>query len=379
MLTAPLALALALLGCTPDALPSAPGAEATAKGGFPGGGFPGGGFPGGDDLRWPGAEWEVVDPADVGADAGALEDAYDYAFLPRLNTQSVVIVKDGAIIAEWYDAGHDADSVGTSWSVAKSFTSALIGMSLDSGDIGSLDDSVADYLTDWEGTAEAAVTLRDLLEMRSGLSTAGDSTIYWSGDALADALSRRLRHTPGTHWEYINQDSQLLGGVLETLHGVSLAEHAEEALLEPLGIEGTWWSDTAGNTLAYCCLDATSRDFARFGLLYARGGEWDGEQLVPSSYVRTSTRAPIGSSGYGYQWWLPWWSTHESLFMAVGYHEQYIYVFPERDLVVVRNGDYTHMGPDAVVDGTSYHDSTGATGWDDEAFLEPILEAFDGP
>ena len=388
-----LAALFSLLACgpAPEDAAFAPGAAIAGKGGgfpggaFPGGGFPGGAFPGGafpgggDDLRWPGATWDELAPAEVGADASLLEDAFDYAAQPRMNTQSVVVVKDGAIIGEWYDSGEDADSVATSWSMAKSVVSALIGMHLDEGTIGSLDDSIADYLTDWAGTPEAAVTLRDLLEMRSGLSSAGDASIYWSSDALASALSRSLRYTPGTHWAYINQDTQLLGGALEVISGAPLAEHADAILLSRLGIEATWWSDLAGNTLAYCCMDATSRDFARFGLLYARGGAWDGEQLVPAAYVRASTHAPLGSSGYGYQWWLPWWSTTENLFMAVGYHEQYIYVFPDRDLVVVRNGDYTHVGPDAVTDGTSYHDTTGATGWSDEAFLALILDAFDGP
>ena len=183
----------------------------------------------------------------------------------------------------------------------------------------------------------------------------------------------------------------LLSGVIEQATGMSVAEYAEQELFGPLGIDQVdWWQDAAGHTLTYCCLDTTTRDFARFGQLYLDGGAWGEEQVVPAEWVAESVTPSPSFEGYGYQWWLEG-ETDDRLppdtFAAEGHDGQFIYVIPSLDLVVVRNGRYVkHDGP-AIADPNlfGYYPSDGLgvnrgtfppeNGWDHAAFLLPIIES----
>lgn len=349
-------------------------------------------------------EWNVADPADHGLDADALDDAREYAFTEGRNTQGVVVVHDGAIVGEWYDDGADEESWAASWSMAKSFTSALIGIAIDEGDIASVDEPMVTWYPDWEDTPREDITLRDVLQMASGLDytesyNPGDlessdiiQMVLFQQDQLAYAAGRPALEEPGTVWNYSSGDTQLLSGVLEQVTGMSAAEYAEEKLFEPLGVDQVeWWRDAEGHTLTYCCLDTTSRDFARFGLLYLEGGAWEGQQVVPEEWVADSLEPSDALEGYGYQWWLTGVGNDElpdDLYAARGHDGQYTYVVPSLDLVVVRNGTYIKHDGEPVADPNLFEfypdgiDPSRGTvapdpsvGWDDAEFLAPILEA----
>ena len=198
--------------------------------------------------------------------------------------------------------------------------------------------------------------LRHVLQMSSGLDWVEDyeagspeqsdiiQQVVAETDQLAYAAGQPALHEPGTVFNYSSGDTMLLSGVLEQATGMSVAEYAEQELFGPLGIDqAEWWSDAEGNTLTYCCLDTTSRDFARFGQLYLNGGLWGDEQVVSADWVADSVEPAPTYDGYGYHWWLAA-SRHEvlpdDLYSANGHDGQYTYVIPSLDLVVVRNGIY---------------------------------------
>jgi len=348
----------------------------------------------------PGDEWAVATPEAEGMDATTLAQAKDYAFADGMNTQGVVVVHGGKIVAEWYADGASADSWAASWSMAKSFTSALIGIAIEEGEIPGVDEPMTTWYPEWKGTPKEKITLRDVLQMSSGLkwnenydpSSLGQSEIIemvvGQRDELAYAASRPAEVDPGTRWSYSSGDTMLLSGVLQKATGMPVAEYAKGKLFDPIDIEKVdWWRDGGGHTLTYCCLDTTSRGFARLGLLYLRHGVWGGEQVVPEQWVDDSTTAaPASDDAYGYQWWLDVEVDPDTSFAAIGHDGQWIYVLPEHDLVVVRNGTYVKDPGPAVADPNlfSRYPSDGLVPgkgtsspkeWDDKSFLTPIVDS----
>jgi CubicO group peptidase (beta-lactamase class C family) len=352
----------------------------------------------------PGADWDVREPDAVGMDGAALEAARGYAFAEGRNTQGVVVVRDGVIVAEWYDDEAGEDSWAASWSVGKSFTSALVGIAVEEGFIPSVDEPMTTYFPQWEGMPREDITLRDVLQMASGLDFTESydpsdiessdiiQMVLFQEDQLAYATDRPSLHPPGTEFNYSSGDTQLLSGVIEQATGMTAGEYAREKLFDPIGIEQVeWWEDTAGNTLTYCCLDTTSRDFARFGLLYLNEGAWGDQQVVPKEWVADSLASSDAFEGYGYQWWLSG-NTDDELpadtFSARGHDGQYIYVIPSLDLVVVRNGVYIKYDgepvadpnlfaryPNSVVEDLGTVGMDPDLGWDDAEFLAPIVDS----
>ncbi|HEY8514237.1 MAG TPA: serine hydrolase [Candidatus Binatia bacterium] len=333
-------------------------------------------------LRWPGEEWFVSTPEAEGMDSTILEGAREYAFAEGRNTQGVVVVRNGAIVAEWYAEGAGPTTLATSWSMAKSFAGTLIGIAIDRGDIPSLDVPLTEFFPQWRGTDKEGVTLRHLLEMRSGIEwneITDNIPLYGNNtDQLTVALNRPQRFAPGTAWNYSSADSMLISGVIEAATGRSAKEYAEEHLLGPIGLPGEWWIDASGHALTYCCLDAPTREYARFGLLFARGGEWDGRQVVSREWVEEATRPLAEAPFYGLHWWsnsnramAP--NAPAELFAARGLHSQDIYVIPSLDLVVVRNGLYERAGTEAVRTGANFHRTQAPSSWSVDEFLAPVL------
>ena len=276
---------------------------------------------------WPGNTWQVVDPARANMDNVKLQQALDYAFVENRNTQAVVIIRHGVIVAEKYSDDKNRFSLATSWSTAKSFTSALIGMVINQGLISSVDDKACLYLSDWDcdeavclsldcPKARSEISIRDLLEMRSGLEdeNIGGLSIYSSvDDQLFFALNRLAVKTRGTEFLYSNSDSMILSGILENATGMTVKELAERDLFSTIDMTGEWWSDKEGHTMTYCCIDATTRDFARFGLLFARNGMWRNDQIIQAQWVDDSTSPAEGLDYYGLHWWTSVSYTHLTL------------------------------------------------------------------
>jgi len=352
-----------------------------------------------DDPPW---DWPVETPAEQGMDAATLDGARAYAFQDGKNTQGVVVTRRGVLVAEWYEDGRGPDSYAASWSMAKSFTSALIGIALDEGKLAGVDVPLVDYYPQWQGSPRDQISIEHILHMASGLewleaydlSMANESDtvqlVLTTGSPLDYVLAKPLESPPGTVFEYSSGDTLLLSGVLAEATGERAGDYGQRRLLSRLDIaDAEWWRASTGETLTYCCLDMTSRDFARFGLLYMQHGMWNGQQVVPADWVDASlTPSPL-YRGYGYQWWLIGEDDSRlpaDTFAAEGFDGQYIYVIPSLELVVVRNGHYDKdLGP-PIADPTLFlrYPSNGLTpgagtvppdSWDDAAFLGPIIDS----
>jgi CubicO group peptidase (beta-lactamase class C family) len=267
---------------------------------------------------WPSDEWRVESGVEQGMNPKLLASAGEFAVLPGSHTQGVVVIRHGVIVGEWYEPGRDATSFGASWSVAKSIASGLIGVAIQRGDVADENVSMADFYPAWAGTDKAAITLRHALQMTTGLSWSENHATTQSPlsdigqmasqerDQLSFVTNKPLHDPPGRLFSYSSGDSMLFSGVIEAATGLSAGEYARRHLFGPLGMaRAEWWSDAVGHTLTYCCVDAPTREFARFGLLYARNGRWHGSQILPERWVRDSAAAVYdeeGMQGYGYQW-----------------------------------------------------------------------------
>lgn len=285
-------------------------------------------------------------PADHGIEACNVTDVLDHVFTDRA-VQSVLLVADGAVLSERYADGFDVASLGTSWSVAKSFYSAAVGVAIDRGHIESLDQKASDFFDEWDGTDKEDITIRDLLEMRAGLP---DPNIFVQGDQTAFALAQNPINPRGTTFLYSNVASQLFEPLIRRSTGLHAHDWLNDAVLEPIGIDrsaiGMWFDPTGAQPLTYCCLDMRPDDFARFGILFANEGVWDGARLISADYVRTSLSAQ--SAFYGLQWWVmnaSYFSGNAppiDVSAAHGYQGQHIYVWRDGNVVLVVLTKYVH-------------------------------------
>jgi CubicO group peptidase (beta-lactamase class C family) len=356
----------------------------------------------GQQAPWPTDDWTVLAPEQMGMDSSALAEAREYALRADQNTQGVVVVRGGAIVAEWYADGHDAASFAASWSMAKSFVSASLGIAIEEGLIGGVDDTLEKYYPEWAGTEKGRIPLRAVLQMQSGLDFIEDYADAQNSDvirigATADTLGYVLANVEvkvpyDSQWYYSSGDTQLLSGVVERSTGESAEEFARRRIFAPIGMSSAdWWVDGVGQTIGFCCLDAPIREFAKFGLLFLRGGAWEGRQVVPAGWVRESTTTRASQyDGYAYQWWLvqPDTPLPKDLYLASGKDGQSIYVIPSLDLVVAKNTIYRRPPGDAVAEngyiaeftpgGLTPYGTLAAGLWEDGPFLSSIIRSIRG-
>ena len=312
--------------------------------------------------------WNIVSPEDLGIEPTSVQELIDYIKEPYLNTQAAILIKGNNIIAEYYAEGYNKNDLVTSWSVAKSFSSTLIGIAIDEGYINSVDDSIALYLPEWKTKPQENINLKYLLGMRSGMDDHPGLGVYFQGDMVSYSLDREISREPGITFSYSNEDSMLFSRIIENATGLDFQEYADTRLFDKLDIKETWWTDKSGNTLTYAGLDMTPREFAKFGLMIAQEGKWIDEQIVSQSWIKEATTEFDNLASYGYQWWTS--TISESglgsarqddypFFSALGLDGQYIYVWPEKDLVLVRFTKYQHQGniESSVVDigAGTYH------------------------
>ncbi|MFS2115303.1 serine hydrolase domain-containing protein [Herbaspirillum frisingense] len=278
-------------------------------------------------------------------------------FLKTTATHAFVVVQDGSVVYERYIDGFDANSRFTSFSVAKSFVSALTGVALMQGKIKSLDEPIGHYLkSDELAPAYAGITIGQLLDMRSGIDVderyAGSLTspvvrMFVSTD-LHSFLARRhgLRFAPGERFEYRSVDTLVLSRVLARATGMPLSDYAQQALWEPLGMEqdASWSVDSRkhGVEKAFCCLNTTAREFARLGLLYLNQGRIGERQVVSTAWANEPRRPDNRSDILEYRdgWWIPPGNAQDQDFSAIGVFGQYIYVNPATRTVIVKLSDY---------------------------------------
>jgi len=283
------------------------------------------------------------------------------AFLDRTETTGLIVVHRGAITHEEYRQGADPASLFTSWSIAKSVLSALIGIAVTEGHIASVRDPIGAYVPALAQSGYADVPIEDALTMSSGVAFDEDydnplsdiNMLFIRAMALGappeETLAKLERvRSPGVFNDYVSSDSMALGLVLEAATGMPLADYLASRLWGPMGAEAdaTWSTDRAGRAFALCCVNATLRDYARFGRLYLEGGARNGLQIVPAEWIEASVHplaphlqpgenpASRWTFGYGYKWWLP--EPMRGDFLAIGIWGQYLYVDPLRAVVIVK-------------------------------------------
>lgn len=362
--------------------------------------------------------WQEATPESVGLDSIKLNDAFNYAFQDGTFTQAAVVIKDNKLIKERYrgildgelasatnDLGlnatainelfgaKDKESLASSWSTAKSFASVLVGIAMEQGLITSLSDSASMYITEWADDERSAITVRQLLDMRSGMPTvcfdqttgslancatseSSGGSLVFSNNQMDTCLARELAETGVIQpwysstviyqtgaWLYSNCDTMVIGEILYRATGKDLETYADINLFSKLGITAQWWQDNDstdqvdGNYLAYCCLDMTPRDFAKFGQLLLNNGVWNEEQVLPTSYVdkikNITTESQVaeynGSFSYGLKFWTIGSITQSdgvvfpaanTIYSTIGFDGQYIMIDFENNMIVARNSLY---------------------------------------
>lgn len=286
------------------------------------------------------------------------------AMLEELQTTALVVVKDGSIVFEDYYKGTAPDDLRISWSMSKSFVSALTGLALARGEIESIDDPVTRYAPMLKDSAYDGVSLRHVMNMASGIQFDEDyldpgSDINHMGTVLAlggsldefAAEQTSITRRSGTAWQYCSIDTHVISMVLRAATGKTLQEYFIENLWSKIGAsaDAKYSTDGDGNAFALGGLNMRTRDYALFGELMRNQGRRGDEQIIPADWVAKSTSqtAPPaaegagvstedGSSfGYGYQWWIP--PNSDGEFYAVGVYGQYLYINPKAGIVIAKN------------------------------------------
>jgi CubicO group peptidase (beta-lactamase class C family) len=306
---------------------------------------------------YPQESWLQTTAESVNINPAKVKHLFDLTF-EDASTQGAALFVKGRLIDERYAEGFNKDSLATSWSMAKSFYAALIGISIELGEINSLDDRIGLYLEYNDGRGD--ITIRQLLNMTSGLEMPADEheKMFFAKDHLAYAKNISLETVPDKKFEYNNVNSMLLADILFRATGVSADTLLRERILNKIGMDKvTLWKDSAGNPLTYCCIDATVRQYARFGLLYARGGQWQQQQIVPRDFVDETFQLrwreiPNDNiqieRGYSLHWWISHYDKQAKIFNASGKFGQYIFVDPDNDMVFVRVTKYHPTGGDVI-------------------------------
>ncbi len=278
--------------------------------------------------------------------------------LTNLETIAVLIIKDDSIQYEEYWDGYNEHSFSNSFSMSKSFVSALIGIALQEGLIKNIDQPICDYLPEFCEQGKRLITIKHLLTMSSGLNWeegyaspfSPTTEAYYGTDLKQLILPLQPAEAPGKIFRYKSGDTQLLAFILEKATGKTISDYAQEKLWEPMGCENDalWSLDKKdGNEKAYCCINSNARDFAKFGKLYLDSGRVNKKQLIPVDFIVRSTEPnnlPDGdldlkkADFYGYQWWvLPNYKGHK-IFYARGILGQNIIVIPDTKTIIVRLG-----------------------------------------
>jgi CubicO group peptidase (beta-lactamase class C family) len=323
-----------------------------------------------DYTPLPGDDWEVSTPEAQGIDPLLVAEMY-YRAAELETIYSLLVVKDGYLIAEDYFNEGSVDQKDRLQSVTKSYTSALVGIALEQGYLSSVDQKmldffpeVADQITD---PRKEQITIRDLLQMRAGYPWEETDPALWDGllsghyPPLIEEFS--LIADPGTEFHYSNLSSNWLGIIVDRATGMNLKAYAEEHLFSAIDVEaGEWGTDAEGHNNGSGDLHFSARDAARFGLLYLSDGVYEGNQVVPADWVHESLQTysedinatggfpanwglSISDIGYGYQWWSARAGEHHFDF-AWGHGGQLIALLDELDMVIVVTSDPFYLQHD---------------------------------
>ena len=295
-------------------------------------------------------------------------------FLDYISNTGFIVIQNDQILFESYQNGQTINSHHISWSVAKSYTSALFGIAIEEGHIKSIEEKITDYVPELKGTGYDNVRIKDVLQMSSGVKFDEDYGNYESDinrmgraiafgsslDEFAASLTRDKE--PGTTLYYVSIDTHVLGMVIRKATGKKMHEYLEEKIWKKIGTESDafYLADDYGVSFVLGGLNATLRDYARFGRLFLNDGNWNGEQIVPKAWVRESVTPdaphllpgynnPKSESpfGYGYQWWIP--IVPDGDFFASGIYTQSIYINQKKNCIIAINSSNTNFNDDGSV------------------------------
>jgi CubicO group peptidase (beta-lactamase class C family) len=303
------------------------------------------------------------------------------AYMAGQRSAALLVVHDGKLRLERYGLGFDAGGRWTSFSMAKSVTSTLVGAALQDGFIKSMDDKVSAYIPEMKGSAYDDVSIRQLLTMTSGVKWNEDYADPRSDvarfnnhkpedgvDSLVSYLRKLPREAPaGTRWLYSTGETNLVGVLLRRATNKPLATYLSEKIWIPAGMEqpATWLLSRSGNEISGCCIQAAPRDFARLGVFIAGGARVAGRSIVPDGWLDEATTERVATNrpgrGYGYQWW----TYSDGTYAARGIFGQGIFIDPKRRVVIVSNADWGGGATDRVASEAR------------ETFYRTVLKAVD--
>ena len=295
-------------------------------------------------------------------------------------TQALIVSHKGNIILEQYGNGYSKTDFVTSQSIAKAFYAVLFGVAIEKGLLDDLDQPISDYLPEWKNDKRGEITIRNLLEMKSGLyrSESWNEEMFLSRNNLDFALSVKLVKEPGEIFEYNNVNTALLGPVIEKIYNASPHEVLKKEILNPLEItEYGLWKDHALNDITFHGIDLAPLDFIKFGQLYAQKGSWEGKQLVNKTFMEQSMQPISEGPGelYGMHTSIRKMSENKRLLVKEGFNGQYLFVIPEENLVAVKFTKYLHNRENGYVISLGPMDYLL---WLPFSWLKAIGEAFAG-
>lgn len=283
-------------------------------------------------------------------------------FFTETDTTALLVLKEGQMVLERYALTGGPDVHWISWSVSKSFVSALVGIAVHEGHIRSVEDPISDYIPVPKGSAYHDVSIKNVLQMSSGARWNEDYSdpscdVFRLAAAMGGAMSLEefvagmaTESPPGTVCRYNSGETQALGMLLAYATKRTLSDYMQEKLFEPLGMNaaGYWLVDKTGKEMAFAGLNLIARDFIKIGELYRNDGVWNGKQVVPAAWVKASITADASHLvpgkpwlsdhtlpfGYGYQWWLP--AGQDGEFTALGIYNQVVYADRSRGVVIYK-------------------------------------------
>lgn len=316
-------------------------------------------------------------------DGPALDLGIDVnAYMTGQRHAGLVVVHNGAIRMEEYGLEFKDGDRWTSFSVAKSLTSTLVGIALQEGDIDSLNDSVSKYIGGLENSAYDDVTIEQLLTMSSGVAwdesyTDPNSDVARFNNHIAEDGGSNLvsymsalprAHPAGEVWNYSTGETNLIGVLVREATGKTLSDYLSEKIWGPYGMQqdASWLLNDDGTEISGCCIQATTRDFARFGQFMLDGARVNGQRLVPEGWIERATqkRIDIGDPGHGYGF--QWWTYDDGAYAADGIFGQGIFIDPSRNLVIATNSSWST----ALGDVDREHANR-------EAFYRTVIDAID--
>jgi CubicO group peptidase (beta-lactamase class C family) len=283
-------------------------------------------------------------------------------FLQATHTNALLVLQHGRLVLEQYPQGANRATIFPSYSLAKSMLSDLVGVAVQEGRIGSLDDPVRKYLPELPQEF-ATLKIDDLLNMRSGIQFDEKYESVFSQIAymyITTDLPRLVRtldpggFNPNEGFVYRSIDYQLLGMVLTAATGESLAHYLQTRLWQPMGAQyaATWNVDSKASAVekGFCCINARAIDFARYGLLHLRQGQANAAQVLPAAWMTRPAQAGIADAdfAYGRGWWLPRRASNGRDYTAIGVHGQFVYIDPVSDTVIVKLSDHGFIEDEAI-------------------------------